>query len=205
MVVRAADMRRTALLIVVLLSLRGVAWTDDLPLPTKEITESPGADGLSLFPETATKPVLTEVYVLRLAGQLERMKRKASYAKYLYSEGVLAKAEQEENEVSVLRAERDLERARLDAARKEFEAQRRRAARDDIGKPAFDAAMTKLAFAFAASRKAADDCSRAELDLAVLNLRRQQKLYTTGAASRGDLRRAEARLANARGGGAGAK
>ena len=193
-------MMRYAIALSLFLQLPSALHAEDLPLPEKasKEVETLAPDGLSLFPEPEARPILSEVYVLRLAGELERIKRRASYGKWLYSEGVLAKSEQEENEVAVLRAERGLEHARLDAARKTFEGQRKRAANHEIGKAALDASLTQLALAFAAARNASDKCTRAELELATLNLRRQQKLYTTGAASRGDLRRAEAKLANVR-------
>jgi hypothetical protein len=129
--------------------------------------------------------------VQRIAGELDRAKRKAAYGEWLYSEGVLAKSEAEQRALLVVHLKRDLEDARWQLAKQDAEAQRKRFENHEIGKDANDKAQADLAAAAASANAAAADWKRAELDAALLNLKRQQKLYKEGVAPMSDLRRAQ--------------
>ncbi|GEM_PF-4868122 len=112
--------------------------------------------------------------VERLAVELDRAEKKAAYSEWLYTEGVLAKSEAEQTKLLVFRLKNDLAAARLEEAQK-------------TGK---DEAAAKEA-ADAASR----EWKRAELDAALLNLKRQRTLYAKGVVPRSDVRRAEEAVA----------
>ena len=137
--------------------------------------------------------------VQRIAGELERAKRKAAYGEWLYTEGVLAKSEAEEGRLLVVRLKKDLEDARWRQAIQEAEAQQKRFDNREIGKDANDKAQADLAAAAASANTATLEWKRAELDAALLNLKRQQKLYAEGVASKAEVRHAEEAVAALKG------
>ena len=133
--------------------------------------------------------------VQRIAGELERAKRKAAYGQWLYTEGVLAKSEAEERTLLVVRLKMDLEEARSRQAKQEADAQQKRFGNREIGKEANDQAQSAAAAAQASADAAALEWKHAELDAAKLNLERQQRLYDKGLAPRSEVRRAEEAVA----------
>ncbi len=133
--------------------------------------------------------------VRRIAGELERARRKAAYGEWLYTEGVLAKSEAEERTLLVIRLKSDLEDARLRLAKEEAAAQEKRFANREIAKDVNDQAQAALAAAETSAAAAGKEWKHAELDAAQLNLKRQQRLYDKGLAPRSDVRRAEEAVA----------
>jgi hypothetical protein len=139
--------------------------------------------------------------VQRLAGELERAKKNASYGDWLCTEGVLAKSEAEQRGLLVVRLKKDLEEARWRLAAAEAGTQQKRFENHEIEKDANDKAQAALAAAAASANAASLEWKRAALDAALLNLRRQQRLYAEGVAAKVDVRRAEEAVAALKEGG----
>ena len=128
--------------------------------------------------------------VAQLEKRLERAKKSAASADRLWKAGVLAKVEAEQRALRVLKIEADLASAQLAALQKT--------------NPAGDAMVQtsqtqstreELKRAKTAAHEAAANLAKAELDAAVLNVQRQQKLLALGSAHKSDVSRAEEKLA----------
>jgi len=182
-------MRRAGLLLAVFLRGVSVSTAQDVPLPRTAPPLAPEA-APSVAPGAAPEAA-SEAGVQQLAGELERAKRKAAYGNWLYTEGVLAKSEAEQQTLLVVRLKRDLEDARWRLAKQEAEAQQKRFENHEIGRDANDQAQAALAAAAANANAALVEWKRAALEAALLNLKRQQRLYTEGVAAKSDVRRAE--------------
>jgi multidrug resistance efflux pump len=143
-------------------------------------------------------PGTPEAEVARLEKQWERAKKNAEGAERLWKIGVLAKVEVEQRLLKVIRCEADLATARLARAKEELVARESQAATDQTSKQELEAAKAAVAQLSEAWQIAAAKRTRAELDAAEANLRRQQKLLKLGSARKSDVDRAEERLAKLR-------
>jgi hypothetical protein len=130
----------------------------------------------------------------QLEKELERAKRSAVSAERLYKAGVLAKVEAEQRALRVVRLQVEFAKAQLAQLQ------------EQVGKGSSDGIVqvqtavgddfkAALAQASAAQKEAAANLAKAELDTAILNLQRQQKLRALGSARKSDVARAEERLA----------
>lgn len=164
------------------------AADEDAPLPEQAegleieppiLIHSRDQNGLPVVAATPAPPDIA-----KLEKDLARAKRNAASADQLYKAGIIAKVEAEDRVLRVVRLEAQLAAARLDDAK---------------SKTADDAAAQDLADAEAAAKRAADEKHRAELDAALRNLQRQQKLLALGSARKADVARAEKRLAELQG------
>jgi hypothetical protein len=142
-------------------------------------------------PETSPQP---ERDLAQLEKRLERAKRSAASAERLFKAGILAKAEAEERALRVIRLQAELAKAQLTQIQEQIGkapgdgiVQVQSAVRDDL--------KALLAQASAAEKEAAANLEKAELDAAILNLQRQQKLRALGSARKADVARAEEKLA----------
>ncbi len=128
----------------------------------------------------------------QLQKQLERAKKSAASAERLYKAGILAKVEAEQRALRVVRLQAELTKVQL------VEIQKSAGANDgmvQVQQPAHVEMKLALAQAAAAAKAAADDLAKAELDAAILNLHRQQKLLALGSGRKSDVARAEEKLA----------
>jgi hypothetical protein len=131
----------------------------------------------------------------RLQKELERATRNAEGADRLFKMGVLAKAEVEQRALRVVRLQSDLAAAQLASVQEEMRLQETRVAGGEISKEELEKTRRSLAEAVQAADAAAAKRERAELQAAEINLRRQQKLAELGIGRKGELARAQERLA----------
>jgi hypothetical protein len=130
--------------------------------------------------------------VAQLEKQLERAKKSAASAERLWKAGVLAKVEAEQRALRVVRLQAELTKAQL------AELQKPSGENDgmvQVQQPAPAEMKLALAQARAAAQAAADALAKAQLDAALMNLQRQQKLLALGSARKSDVARAEEKLA----------
>ena len=121
--------------------------------------------------------------IAKLEKDLARAEKGAASADRLYRAGIIAKVEAEERVLRVVRLEAQLAAARLDDARNKTEEQNEQ----------------EIAQAEEAAKRASEERHHAEIEAALRNLQRQQKLLALGSARKADVNRAEKRLAELQG------
>ena len=121
--------------------------------------------------------------VAKLESDLLRAQKRAAGADRLYKAGISAKVDAEQRVLKVVQLEAALAQARVDAAKAKVES-----AEDG-------STRTLLANAEAAAKQALEQRQQAELEAAMRNLQRQQKLLALGSGRKADVSRAEAKLA----------
>jgi hypothetical protein len=132
----------------------------------------------------------------QLARQLERAKKSAASAERLVKIGVLAKVEAEQRALRVVRLQAELANAQLAEMKDQLASQQSGGVQvREIPKVDLEAGEVRLAQAIAAAQTATAHLQQAELEAALLNLRRQQKLLALGSARKSDVARAEEKLA----------
>ena len=140
-------------------------------------------------PESANSPA-PEVNVQALEMQLERAKKSAAGADRLYKIGALAKVEAEQRALKVVRLQSELERARLTQAKEETAKQQSRFKAGEISKVELEAAESAAVQALTTAQQASAKKDNAELEAAVLNLHRQEKLLAVGSGRKSAVNRA---------------
>jgi hypothetical protein len=146
------------------------------------------------LPESANSPG-PEIEVPVLEAKLERAKKSAAGADRLYKMGVLAKVEAEQRVLKVVRLQSELESARLARAREEAAKQQDRFQAAEIAKDELETTESALAQAMTTSQQASAKKESAELEAAMLNLHRQEKLLALGSGGKSAVSRAEEKVA----------
>ena len=139
--------------------------------------------------EASPKPDLD---VAQLEKKLERARKTAASAERLWKAGALAKVEAEQRALRVVRLQAELTKAQL------AELQKSAGTGDGIvqlQQTAVGETKRALTEAAAAAKVAADALAKAELEAAIVNLQRQQKLLALGSGRKSDVARAEEKLA----------
>ena len=131
----------------------------------------------------------------QIALALEKAKKSAAAGERLYKSGVLAKVEAENRAMKVIRLETDLAAARLETAKEAVAAQQSRFDAGEISQGDLEIAKSALAAATNEAQAALAKRERAELDAALLNLHRQQKLLALGSGRKSDVNRAQEKVA----------
>ena len=174
-----------------------------VPLLAQEPSLDPGSfeveppllvqpDGRPVTPNESPAASPTPVRdVAELEKQLERAKKSAASAERLYKAGVLAKVEAEQRALRVVRLDAEFATAQLTQVQKSVPAdngmvQTGQDQHTDIH---------ELQIAYARAQAAAAKLAKAELEAALLNLQRQQKLLALGSGRKSDVARAEEKLA----------
>ena len=147
------------------------------------LIESRGADG-TLVIKGAGPVTDSDQELAKLEKDLARAKRSAEGADRMYRSGIIAKAEAEARVLKVVQLEAKLADARLANAK-------RKAGEESVAEP-HEAAVVQAA---EAARRATEERKRAELEAALRNLQRQQKLLALGSGRKADVNRAEQKLA----------
>lgn len=158
--------------------------------PPLLIQEIPGRD-----PARSTPEVVAELDPERIQMALEKAKKSAAGGERLYRSGVIAKVEAENRTLKVIRLEADLANARLEVAKQNVASQQSRFDAGEI--PQSELEMAKSTLVAATNEAAAITVQRekAELEAALLNLRRQKKLLALGSGRRSEVSRAEEKVA----------
>ena len=130
---------------------------------------------------------------IRLA--LEKAKKSAAAGERLYKSGVLAKVEAENRALKVIRLETDLAEARLEAAQQTVASEQTRFDAGEISQNDLEIAKSELVAATSEAQTARSKRDRAELDSALLNLHRQEKLLALGSGRKSEVSRAQEKVA----------
>lgn len=157
---------------------------DELPKPEEGegleiepplLIQARGADGLPIVPAAAQPPNLA-----KLESDLARAKRNATGADRLFRAGIISKVEAEERGLRVIRLEAALASAQLEETKNKTETTEQ---------------PEVLKQAELTAQRAMEEKRRAELEMALRNLQRQQKLLALGSGRKADVNRAEKKLA----------
>ena len=175
-----------------------------IPLLAQESAPDPGSFEVEppLLVQPDGKPVASvdasptpSTDVAQLDKQLERAKKSAASAERLYKAGVLAKVEAEQRALRVIRLQAELAKAQLAAVQKSAGTGDGMVQTVQVQQASGLGSKIVLAQMTADAQAAAARLARAELDAAILNLQRQQKLLALGSARKSDVTRAEEKLA----------
>lgn len=150
---------------------RGEGLEIDPPL----LIKSRGHDGLPEIPAAAQSPDIA-----KLEKDLAPGKRNAAGADHLYKAGIISKVEAEARVLNVVRLEALLAQARFEATKSKADEEKN---------------ATEQAEAEAAAKKSAEERRKAEIEFAMRNVQRQQKLLALGSGRKADVNRAEKKLA----------
>jgi len=195
-VVSSPTMRWAAWFLSLILTASLIAEEAELP---KEPAESLDIEPPLLIQEvparTAGKsspdvPAPNELDPERISAALEKARKSAASGERLYRGGIIAKVEAENRALKVVRLEADLAAARLEVARQTAAAQQGRFAAGEISQSEVDAANAPLVAATQEAETASARRERAELDAALLNLKRQEKLLALGSGRKSEVSRA---------------
>ena len=126
---------------------------------------------------------------------LEKARKSAASGERLYKSGVIAKVEAENRAMKVIRLETELAAARLEAAKEAVAVQQTRLDAGEISPSDLEIAKSALIAATNEAEAAAAKRDRAELDAALLNLHRQQKLLALGSGRKAEVSRAQEKVA----------
>ena len=130
----------------------------------------------------------------RIAVALEKAKKNAASGERLYKSGIIAKVDAENRALKVIRLEADLAEAKLELAKQNLEVQQVRLDAGEISSEELEIAKIVLAGAANEAEAAAARKDQAELDAAMLNLRRQQKLLAMGSGRKAEVNRAQEKV-----------
>jgi len=159
---------------------------EPLPIEPPLLIQSRAPDG-TLVVQGAGPLTDPEMEIAKAEKELIRAKRNANGAERLYKSGIISKLDAENRALNVIRLEAKLAEARLAFAQRQ------------AGEPKWSASETtgelSLADAEAAATRAAEEKRHAELEAALRNLQRQQKLLALGSGRKADVNRAEQKLA----------
>src|SRR5947207_1754296 len=131
----------------------------------------------------------------QIALALEKAKKSAAAGERLYKSGVIAKVEAENRGMKVIRLETDLAAARLETAKEAVAMLQTRLDAGEISPGDLETAKSALVVATNEAQAAATKRERAELDAALLNLHRQQKLLALGSGRKSEVNRAQEKVA----------
>ena len=183
------------LTMIALARLRG----EDLPKNTEtnpaEI-EPPVLPG-NLVPEESPKREPTNE-IDQLERKLVAAKESEAGAERLFKIGVLAKVEAENRALRVVKLQAELAQARVAAIQLEFDRRQQQFTGREITQRELELTEMRLNQAKQAAELALADQKKAELDAAVINLTREQKLLALGSGRKSAVRRAEEKLAELR-------
>ena len=130
----------------------------------------------------------------RIALALEKAKKNAASGERLYKGGIIAKVDAENRALKVIRLEADLAEAKLALAKQNLEVQQVRLDAGELSALELETAKSLLAAATNDAESAAAKKNQAELEAAMLNLRRQQKLLAMGSGRKAEVNRAQEKV-----------
>ena len=159
--------------------------------PPLLIQETPNRE-----PVQPTSGVVPELDPERIQVVLEKAKKSAAAGERLFRNGVIAKVEAENRVLKVVRLEADLASARLEVAKQNVASQQSRFDAAEIPESELETAKSALITATNEAASAAAQRERADLEAALLNLRRQKKLLALGSGRKSEVSRAEEKVAS---------
>jgi hypothetical protein len=150
------------------------------------LIQSREPDGMPVVPASPQS-----VDIAKVESDLARARKSAGSGERLFKAGIIAKVEAEERVLRVVRLEAKLAEARLEEAKKQAESVSSEEAEADR-----KTSETAIAEAEQQAQRATEERHRAELEAALRNLQRQQKLLALGSGRKADVNRAEKKLAD---------
>ena len=151
-------------------------------MPNRAPVESTAAAAPQLGPE-------------QIALALEKAKKSAASGERLFRSGIIAKVEAEHRAMKVVRLEADLAKDRMQVAQENLVEQQSRFDAAEIPQSELEKARAALAEATNAASVAVAQQEKAEMEAALLNLRRQKKLLAMGSGRKSEVSRAEEKVA----------
>jgi hypothetical protein len=158
--------------------------------PPLLIQEVPSRD-----PGQSTAAVAPPLGLDQIEIALEKARKSTAAGERLYRTGVIAKVDAENRALKVVRLEADLANARLQVARENAVSHQSRFDAAEISGSELEKTRSALALATNEAAAATAQREKAELDAAVLNLRRQKKLLAMGSGRKSEVSRAEEKVA----------
>jgi hypothetical protein len=146
-------------------------------------------------PVQSTPEVVSERDPEQIQAALEKAKKSAAAGERLFRSGVIAKVEAENRVLRVVRLEEELANARLEVAKQNVAAQQSRFDAAEIPQSELETAKSALIAATNEAASATAQRERADLEAALLNLRRQKKLLALGSGRKSEVSRAEEKVA----------
>jgi hypothetical protein len=130
----------------------------------------------------------------QLTASLEKAKKSAASGERLYKGGIIAKVEAENRALKVVRLEAELAEAKLELAKQNVAAQQARLEAGEIAESELESAKSLELSAAKEAEATMAKKEKAELDSAVLNLHRQQKLLAMGSGRKSEVNRAQEKV-----------
>jgi hypothetical protein len=130
----------------------------------------------------------------QLVASLEKARKSAVSGERLYKAGIIAKVEAENRALKVIRLEAELAAAQLELAKQNVADEQARLEAGEISASDAEAARSAELAATKEAELAIATKEKAELDAAILNLRRQQKLLAMGSGRKSEVNRAQEKV-----------
>ncbi len=146
-------------------------------------------------PVPSTAGVVPELDPEQIQVALEKAKKSAAAGERLFRNGVIAKVEAENRVLKVVRLEEELANARLEVAKQNVASQKSRFDAAEIPQSELEMAKSVLTAVTNEAASATAQRERADLEAALLNLRRQKKLLALGSGRKSEVSRAEEKVA----------
>lgn len=160
--------------------------------PPLLIQETPNRNIVYTTPAIAEQKPQPDAEQITLA--LEKARKSAAAGERLYKGGIIAKVEAENRVLKVIRLEADLAEANFELARQNAAVQEARVEAGEIEPSEVEAANALIVAAAKEAEAAVARKKKAELEAAVLNLRRQQKLLAMGSGRKSEVNRAQEKV-----------
>jgi hypothetical protein len=160
--------------------------------PPLLIQETPNRDIVYTRPDSAeAKP---QPDPDQIAATLEKARKSAAAGERQYKSGIIAKVDAENRVLKVIRLEAELAEAKLELAKTNVAVQQARSEAGEIPESEIEAAKSIVVAAMKEAEAAVAKKDKAELDAAVLNLHRQQKLLAMGSGRKSEVNRAQEKV-----------
>ena len=130
----------------------------------------------------------------QIAAALEKAKKSAASGERLYKSGIIAKVDAENRVLKVIRLEAELAAAKLELAKQNIALEQARLEAGEIAAAEVETAKSIELAAMKEAEAAAARKDKAELEAAVLNLHRQQKLLAMGSGRKAEVNRAQEKV-----------
>jgi hypothetical protein len=130
----------------------------------------------------------------QIAASLEKAKKSAASGDRLYKAGIIAKVDAENRVLKVIRLEAQLAAAKLELAKENVAVQQERLEAGQVSQADLEIAKSIEMAAMKESEAATAKKDKAELDAAMLNLHRQQKLLAMGSGRKSEVNRAQEKV-----------
>jgi hypothetical protein len=159
--------------------------------PPLLIQEAPNQNIVYTTPTQEPKPAADPD---QIAASLEKARKSAAAGERFFRAGIIAKVDAEKRALKVVRLEAELADAKLELAKQNVAVQEARVEAGEIPATEIEAAKSLVAASMKEAEAASARKEKAELDAAMLNLQRQQKLLAMGSGRKSEVSRAREKV-----------